>query len=116
MIPNISGYKRRAEMVLFQRQFFAKEIRKHQDTLDEANPRDFIDVYLTEMNKDDNDFMTLDDLAMVIDNMFLAGTETSSTTLKWIVLYLCLHEEIQEKCREEIVKVLGYESRSRNIL
>ena len=103
-------------MVLFQRQFFAKEIRKHQDTLDEANPRDFIDVYLTEMNKDDNDFMTLDDLAMVIDNMFLAGTETSSTTLKWIVLYLCLHEEIQEKCREEIVKVLGYESRSRTIL
>ena len=94
-----------------QRDFFSSVIQKHQETFDEHNLRDFIDVYLSEMNKEDNETLTLEDLQAAIDNMFLAGTETSSTTLKWLVLYLCLHQDVQTKCREEIIKLLGKNTR-----
>ena len=34
-----------------------------------------------------------------IYDFFVAGTETSSTTLKWILLYLSLHQEVQHRAR-----------------
>ena len=74
--------------------------------MDESSPRDFIDVYLIAMKNEENESLTMGDLAVVMGDMFIAGTETSSTTLKWILLYLCLYPEIQSKCREEINKVL----------
>ncbi|KAL9641998.1 hypothetical protein ABK040_004054 [Willaertia magna] len=36
----------------------------------------------------------------------LAGHETTTTTLQWLMFELCRHPEIQEKMREEINKVL----------
>ena len=69
------------------------------------NPRDFIDVYLTAMEEDEG--LNKDDLAINLFDFLLAGTETSSTTLKWLVLYLTLHQEVQDRCREEILRVIG---------
>ena len=83
------------------------EIKRHQDTLDESCPRDYIDMYLIGMTT--NKALTLEDLAVSLGDMFVAGTETSSTTLKWILLYLCLHPDVQTKCREEINRELGSE-------
>ena len=94
-----------------QNNFFLEEIKRHQDTLDVLNPRDFIDVYLTEMENSSNEDLTLGDLGSAMCDMFVAGTETSSTTLKWILLYLVLYQDVQEKCREEIHRVIGKETR-----
>ena len=41
----------------------------------------------------------------VINDLFLAGTETTSTALRWGLLYLILHPEIQAKCRLEMSQV-----------
>ena len=83
----------------------SEQIEKHRTTLDRENPRDFIDVYLTAM--DDDETLNTDDLAISLFDFLLAGTETSSTTLKWVVLYLTLHQEVQDRCREEIRRVVG---------
>ena len=83
------------------------EIKKHQDTLDESCPRDYIDMYLIGMKS--NKALTLEDLAVSLGDMFVAGTETSSTTLKWTLMYLCLHPDVQTKCREEIRRELDNE-------
>ena len=89
--------------------FFTSEIAKHHQSLYPSQPRDFIDVYLTEMRT--NGDLTTEDLACVMADFLAAGTETSSTTLKWILLYLTLHPSVQEKSREEIKRVLGSEGR-----
>ena len=80
------------------------EIKKHQDTLDETCPRDYIDMYLIGMKT--NKALTLEDLAVSLGDMFVAGTETSSTTLKWTLMYLCLYQDVQTKCRDEIRREL----------
>ena len=41
----------------------------------------------------------------VIDDLFFAATGTISTTLRWGLLFLILHPEIQTNCRLEISQV-----------
>ena len=91
----MTGYKRRKEIIREQKEFFTSEIAKHQQSLDTSEPRDFIDVYLTEMKT--NSSLTVDDLSCIMADFLAAGTETSSTTLKWILLYLTLNPSVQER-------------------
>ena len=56
---------------------------------------------------EDDEGLNTDDLAFNLFDFLLAGTETSSTTLKWVVLYLTLHQEVQDRCRKEIREVIG---------
>ena len=41
----------------------------------------------------------------VILDLFLAGTETSSTTLDWLLLYMVAFPEVQTRCQKDIDKV-----------
>ena len=41
----------------------------------------------------------------VIQDLFIAGTETSSTTLDWAMLYMMEFPDIQKKCQQEIDEV-----------
>ena len=81
-----------------QKDYFMKTINEHEQTLDEENPRDFIDVYLTEIAKEsEENLFNKEDLVVCLMDFFGAGTETSSNTLKWIVLYLTLHQDVQNR-------------------
>ena len=46
-----------------------------------------------------------DDAFRTILDMFLAGTETTNTTLQWLFIYLMYNTAVQDKCREEIYQV-----------
>ncbi|EHA98995.1 Cytochrome P450 2J2 [Heterocephalus glaber] len=73
-------------------------------------PRDFIDAYLKEMaqhpDKTTSSFDEENLIRSTLD-LFLAGTETTSTTLRWGLLYMALYPEIQEKVHAEIDRVVG---------
>ena len=56
---------------------------------------------------EEDEELTKDDLAISLFDFLLAGTETSSTTMKWLVLFLSLHQEVQDRCRKEILRVIG---------
>ncbi|NXX95577.1 CP2DH protein, partial [Centropus bengalensis] len=87
-------------------------IKKHTETWDPAHIRDFTDAFLKEMQKgkeaEENGF-NYNNLRLVTADLFMAGSETTSTTLRWAFLYMLLHPEIQSKVHAEIDKVIGRE-------
>nr|XP_060623357.1 cytochrome P450 2C21-like [Anolis sagrei ordinatus] len=86
-----------------------KEIQKHKKQMSFQEPRDFIDFYLLEMEKRKNDptyTYNEENLAQDIHDLFVAGTETTATSLKWAILLLANHPDIQDKAYKEIEDVL----------
>ncbi|XP_062852467.1 cytochrome P450 2U1 [Trichomycterus rosablanca] len=93
--------------------FLKKIIARHRATLDPENPRDFIDMYLVEMMKqqktaglEEGEFSE-DYLFYIIGDLFIAGTDTTTNSILWMVLYMCLHPDVQEKVQREIDAVVG---------
>ncbi|XP_006879804.1 PREDICTED: cytochrome P450 2J2-like [Elephantulus edwardii] len=89
--------------------FVSHVIENHKKDWNPDEPRDFIDAYLTEMTKTDNATSSFDEENLVCStlDLFLAGTETTSTTLRWALLHMAMNPEIQEKVQAEIDSVLG---------
>eukprot|EP00091_Calanus_sinicus_P017336 TRINITY_DN3743_c0_g1_i5.p1 TRINITY_DN3743_c0_g1~~TRINITY_DN3743_c0_g1_i5.p1 ORF type:complete len:349 (-),score=66.23 TRINITY_DN3743_c0_g1_i5:512-1558(-) len=106
--PKVTGYEENVKLYNIQKGYILKQIEEHEKTCDPENPRDFIDVYLhaIENTADDSEF-TKGDLATCMLDFLHAATETSATTLKWIVLYLTVYPEVQERCRKEIISLRG---------
>ncbi|XP_053339247.1 cytochrome P450 2B4-like isoform X1 [Clarias gariepinus] len=92
--------------------FIREVMEDHKKTLDSENLRDFIDAYLVEISKqksnEDSTFHE-DNLLMSTADLFLAGTETTATTLRWGLIFMMNHPEIQDRCHEEIIRVIGYD-------
>ncbi|KAJ7402741.1 hypothetical protein BTVI_83781 [Pitangus sulphuratus] len=90
--------------------FARKEVRRHVERGIPAEPQDFIDFYLAEMEKSKDGVKPKydeDNLVYVINDLFLGGSETSSTTLYWGLLYMVVNPDIQEKVQKELDAVLG---------
>ncbi|KAA0713546.1 Cytochrome P450 2G1 [Triplophysa tibetana] len=90
--------------------FVIDKIKEHEQDLDFQDPRDFIDCFLIrlkqEKNNPDTEFHTNNLWATVL-NLFLAGTETTSTTIRYSLMLLIKHPHIQEEMQREIDRVIG---------
>ena len=80
------------------------------ETSDECN--DLIDLYLKEIEsnkkkQEPDEFVDEKHLLGLIDSLFLAGTETSSTTLGWCMLYMTEFPDVQKRIVKEIESVCG---------
>ncbi|XP_074763444.1 cytochrome P450 2H1-like isoform X2 [Athene noctua] len=91
-------------------EFTLEIIENHQKTLDPTCPRDFIDAFLNKMEQEKgnshSDF-TVETLTRTTLDLFLAGTGTTSTTLRYGLLILQKYPEIVEKIQKEIDGVIG---------
>ncbi|XP_069129911.1 cytochrome P450 2B5-like [Argopecten irradians] len=88
--------------------FLQHQIDRHRATFHKDNIRDFIDAFiLEEMTQGKTDYLDDENLTKVVNGLFVAGTETTSTTIKWAILFLIRHPHVQIKLRHEINNVIG---------
>uniref|UniRef100_A0A3Q3LBJ7 Cytochrome P450 2J6-like n=1 Tax=Labrus bergylta TaxID=56723 RepID=A0A3Q3LBJ7_9LABR len=89
--------------------FIEMKIKEHRDSLDPSSPRDYIDCFLTEMGeKEDKDSgFDIKNLCFCTMDLFGAGTETTTTTLHWGLLYMIYYPQIQGRVQAEIDAVIG---------
>ncbi|XP_035508739.1 cytochrome P450 2J2-like [Morone saxatilis] len=85
------------------------EIERHKLDLDPSNPRDYIDTFLIEEKHNRNSQLGFDDgnLVLCCLDLFLAGSETTSKTLQWGLIYLIKDPHIQDELHSEIDRVIG---------
>uniref|UniRef100_UPI0037E7617D cytochrome P450 2J2-like n=1 Tax=Semicossyphus pulcher TaxID=241346 RepID=UPI0037E7617D len=90
--------------------FIREEIKEHKQNWDPSDQKDYIDCYLNEIQtskgQPDNTFDEENLVSCVLD-LFVAGSETTSTTLRWAFLYMAKYPEIQAKVQAEIDNVIG---------
>ncbi|KAK8961719.1 Premnaspirodiene oxygenase [Platanthera guangdongensis] len=80
----------------------AKNSEEEDDVKD-----DLVDVLLRLKKAGQLDFfLTMENIKAVILDLFLAGTESSSVTLQWVMTELIRHPEIMQKAQHEIRNVL----------
>ncbi|MBN3314842.1 CP2B4 protein, partial [Atractosteus spatula] len=94
------------------RQFVEERVGEHQETLSAHGPRDFIDCFLLRMQQErDNPSSEFhrDNLVSTVLNLLLAGTETTSTTLRYALLLLIKYPHVQEMAQREIDAAVGRE-------
>ncbi|NXF15225.1 CP2J6 protein, partial [Rhodinocichla rosea] len=99
-----------------------KELESHKGKRKLDETRHFIDYYLDEIDKTKGDADAIYDeenLIQTAADLFVAGIETTATTLLWALLYMVIYPDIQEKVQKELDAVVGcshefcYEDRKR---
>ncbi|KAF1595264.1 Cytochrome P450 2G1, partial [Eudyptes moseleyi] len=106
--------------------FASEEVKMHQASLDPSSPQDFIDCFLSKMQEayspssspntptekeHPSSSFHMKNLITSTFNLFIAGTETTSTTIRHGLLLLLKYLKIQEKVQEEIDRVVGLSRR-----
>ncbi|XP_038194983.1 cytochrome P450 2B1-like [Arvicola amphibius] len=90
--------------------YIGHNVEKHRTTLDPSNPRDFIDTFLIRMEKEKSNQHTEfhhQNLMISVLSLFFAGTETSSTTLRYGFLLMLKYPHVAGKVQKEIDEVIG---------
>ncbi|XP_068056624.1 cytochrome P450 2J6-like isoform X1 [Anomalospiza imberbis] len=118
-LPSVKKIK---SCVDFMNGLLAKELESHKVKRKRDENRHYIDYYLDEIDKTKGDAdATYDEgnLIQTVADLFIAGTETTATTLLWALLYMVIYPDIQEKVQKELDAVVGcshvfcYEDRKR---
>ena len=101
--PSISGVAHRRKFFREVYTEFEREIEEHRATLDSREPRDYIDAALIEAERLGDASFAGKHLLVDVFDFFEAGSDTTSTTLKWAILYMSLHRDIQASFRMKIL-------------
>ncbi|XP_071787918.1 cytochrome P450 2J4-like isoform X2 [Asterias amurensis] len=92
-------------------EFLQECIDEHRRVLDADNPKDFIDVFLTDIyeneTKNVQSHITADNMLLTTFELFAAGTETSASTLRWALLYMIAYPEVQARVQRELDDAVG---------
>ena len=83
--------------------------QEHRQSFDPDDIRDIIDMYLLEIRqqrkggKEGGEETAIHESTMWrgIYDLFLAGTDTTTNTLMWLVLYMAVYPDVQEKVGRE---------------
>ncbi|XP_078517169.1 cytochrome P450 2A13-like [Lissotriton helveticus] len=103
-------HKRMFELFKYLEDFIVERVEQNQKTIDPNNPRDFIDCYLIQREKEKDNpssAFSIMNLVMTVMNIILGGIESLTNTTSYGLLALMKHPEVQAKVQEEIDNVIN---------
>nr|XP_055050849.1 cytochrome P450 2K1-like [Misgurnus anguillicaudatus] len=82
------------------------------ETLNPQDSRGFVDSFLIRKQSDEksskkDSHFHQDNLILCVLNLFVAGTDTTGTTLRWGLMIMAKYPHIQDRVQEEIDRVIG---------
>ncbi|XP_046394154.1 methyl farnesoate epoxidase-like [Ischnura elegans] len=110
ILPFLSNLQKILKLRASLQNFIKQEIKKHRESFDGDNPRDFIDTYINEVDKNRHNHQTWYEekqLVMICVDLFMAGSDTTFNSLTFSMLYMILYPEVLSKVQEELDKVVG---------
>lgn len=103
-------HKRMFKLFQYLEDFTVERVEKNQKSIDPKNPRDYIDCFLIQREKEKENpssVFTIMNLVMTVTDIILGGIETITNTVSYGLLALMKHPEILAKVQEEIDNVIG---------
>ena len=92
------------------RSFYRSIIENHRNRFDQSDLKDYIDVYLDEIRQVEETerarSINEENMLATISQLFGAGSETTTNTIRWAILYMMAYPEIQSKVQQEIDDVV----------
>lgn len=100
------------EIIKFREEFFTSHFNYHRGTYNPSVVRDITDAliaaYETEKERDrGKDFGKIEDIKFLMMDILLATTDTTSSIVTWLILFMVLNEEVQDKVYKELLDVVG---------
>ena len=80
-------------------------VQERENNFEQDFISNIVDAYLDQM--DEQRHFNKENLDSLVQDLFVAGTETISNTLSWTIFYIVAHPEVQEKIHIEIDRVIG---------
>ncbi|GAB6026988.1 hypothetical protein CHUAL_013654 [Chamberlinius hualienensis] len=107
--PNGFGYKQimKANDVIIKT--LKATINSHLNNWKDGDANDFIDYYIAEIKRQEvsEEPFTVDNLLGSLWDIFVAGVDTTNTTLLWAFLFLAFERDAQRKAQQELDEVVG---------
>ncbi|CAF4578993.1 unnamed protein product [Rotaria socialis] len=82
-----------------------KLVDERETNFDPELVNSIVDAYINDMGK--HRYFSKQNLDSLVQDLFVAGTETISNTLNWAIFYIVAHSDVQEKVHEEIDRLIG---------
>nr|AYE67166.1 cytochrome P450 [Laodelphax striatellus] len=98
-------FNKHKHVVSLLNSFLKETIDEHKTKLDPQSINDVIDAYLLEIQRrnSENDFsFTEEQLIVTLVDLFMAGSDTTTNTISFLVQMLIQHPEVQERAQTEI--------------
>ncbi|KAK7102926.1 cytochrome P450 2B5-like [Littorina saxatilis] len=94
-----------------QREKLRKKLEKDEEKEDSMHYQNFVEGYLNKMSgQHGNGKKTTVNETYLLKTLFdlwAAGTETSATTVLWVIVHLLRHPHVQDRCHQEVDRVIG---------
>ncbi|OXA41279.1 Cytochrome P450 2J5 [Folsomia candida] len=113
LFPVLSGYTIIREVLGRFTACFKIPIDDHLNSYSPDFDRDFTDAFITQMRNTTDKQSPFygkvgeDNLLATLADIYFGGTDTTSTTLTWLILYVSKMPEIQKKLQDEIESITG---------
>ncbi|KAM9316382.1 cytochrome P450 2C5-like [Gastrophryne carolinensis] len=109
LIGLIGGHKKIVKNNYEIYEFIRETFTRQRKELDVNNQLNLIDTFLAKQQEKPESTQYYHDgnLTSLVSNLFAAGMETTSTTLRWGILLMMKYPHIQKKVKDEIERVIG---------